>query len=157
MGKKIDCTKIKKQSRLSKVNDTVRAYWRACKSMVDAETGERLMVLRPIHKDNVPSFTRHNGTRVKRLMNSGWRRPRSNGGNVLQRPKIGYKRPAKSRFSVKSMGLMLKVIYNQKGLMDLLKIKDKSTAGVLASKIGAKKRLCLLEIAKKEKIPIYLS
>jgi len=157
MGKKIDCTKIKEQSRLSKVNDTIREYWRACKNMKDTETGERLLVLKPIHKDKVPTFTRHNGNRIKRLMDSGWRRPRSNGGNVLQRPKIGYKRPVKSRFRVESMGLMLKVIYNQRELMELQKIKDKSTAGVLASKIGAKKRQYLLEVAKKEKIPIYLS
>ena len=131
---------------LKEVNTQIRKYWISIKSKV---------ITKPVKKDQVPSFTRHNGNRFKRLKDSGWRYPKGAHGNKLVRPKIGYKRPEIKRFRCASNGLLFRNISNSKQ-MDNIKLKPYEVF-CFKSCIGARKRLILLEHAKNNKYPVYIT
>lgn len=129
------------------VNKEIHRYWK--------EEGKKLVELKPLSKDKVPSFTRHNGNRIKRLKKV-WRKPKGTGTNTLTCPKIGYKRPSHKRFRRASDGILKRVLKNIKDLEDFVLNRKKYEVGIFSSVMGAKKRKILLEKAKILKAPIYL-
>lgn len=131
---------------LKEINSKIRDYWRQKRSLVE---------LKPIKKNKVPSFTRHNGNHIKRLKDSGWRYPKGAHGNKLTVPKIGYKRPDQKRFRRKTDGLL---IYNVCSIkeMDSHKLKPYQVF-CFKSCVGAKKRLILLEHASQNNYPVYIT
>ena len=132
-------------SKSKEVNSQIREYWLSKKKEV---------LLRRLSKNKVPSFTRHNGRRIKRLKRV-WRSPKGSHGNKLTVPKIGYKRPDHLRFRRSSDGLLFRVVKNKKDLSEI-KLKEYEVF-VFSAVLGARKRKELLEHAKELQKPVYIT
>lgn len=131
---------------LKDINTQIREYWISMKSQV---------TLKSIKKNKVPSFTRHNGNQIKRLMDSGWRYPKGAHGNKLTIPKIGYKRPELKRFRRKTDGLVFQNV-SSVTQMDTYTLKPFEVF-CFRSCVGTRKRIILLEHAKTNKYPVYIT
>lgn len=127
------------------VNNLIREYWLETKSNV---------LIKPVKKKKKPSFTRHNGNRIKRLKKA-WRRPKGTGTSTLKSPKIGYKRPESKRYRRASDGLFFRVINNENELLALSERKP-FQVGVFSAVMGAKKKRVLLEKARRLSLPLYM-
>ena len=103
-----------------------------------------------------PTFRRHLSESLKRLKPS-WRRPRGRQSKVrrkkkgkLKMPNIGYGAPKHLKYLHPS-GFKEVLIRN---LKDLDKVNPEKEAIRISSTIGKKKRIKILELAKKKKIKV---
>ena len=134
---------VVESTRRKNANLQLRRYWLQCNEKVERGA---------LHKDKVPTFTRHNGNRIKRL-GEAWRAPKGSHGNKLTCPRVGYKRPEHLRYRRSSDGLLLRVVHN----LSQMNVKLKSyEVLVLASALGARKRTVLLAYAKEKELPVYV-
>lgn len=96
----------------TEVNQSILAHYKT-------RTGFGKAVTKPA----VPSFTRHNGRKIKRLQDSGWRSPRGlQYSRSIVEPKIGYRRSRLIR-SFLPDGVLPVRLYN---LTDLLAYRQLS-------------------------------
>lgn len=125
------------------VNLKIRQYWNSIKGNF----------IKPIKKDSVPSFTRHNGNKIARV-GKKWRKPKGAHGNKLCKPKIGFKRPWFKRFR-RFDGLKFVLISNVNQMRPL----NPSLCEVYAchKTCGGKKRAQILEYAKSKMLPLYMT
>ena len=130
----------------TQVNQAIQAYWLQCK---------KTLGFTPISKPRIPSFTRPNGHKIRRLRDSGWRYPKSSQGNGprMKKPSIGYRNPQSIRYALKAYGLKPQVIRNPREL-DLA--WGRGLLPVIAHQVGARKRIVLLDHAKTHGIPLIL-
>ena len=130
----------------SKVNNQIRTYWLEMRNSVNRD---------PVVKKKVPDFTRHNGRKLKRLKNKGWRFPKGTKCNIPTRPKIGYKNSKESR-GRKVNGLKLIIVNSIADFKSSSARKDYQVF-CFAKAMGTKKRKELLEYCKSNKLPLYIT
>ena len=125
------------------VNQAIYHYWQEYK---------KTHKFKALKKAKVPSFTRHNGTRLKRLEGS-WRFPNSTQGNRsrLCKPSIGYKRPSSKRFKLAAYGLEIGVITNKN---ELETVVAQAKLPVVSRTLGVLKRLAILNLCKERGWPL---
>lgn len=128
-----------------KINEQIKMYWKQIKHSI----GYRRLRYRAI-----PSFTRHNGTRIRRLK-GGWRYPKSSQGNRsrISQPKIGYRKPKAERFCVRAYGMRIIPVTNTSQLRDVVNQRQLPTP---SARVGARTRKVLLEYARGNKLPLIL-
>ena len=128
----------------TQVNQMIHDYWVNYKKTHD---------FKPLKKAKVKSFTRHNGSRLNRLKNSGWRYPKSSQGNRtrIAKPSIGLKRPESKRFKLPAYGMAIGVICNHK---DLELVVKSSKLPVISRTLGVLKRLEILNVCKEKDWPL---
>ena len=118
----------------------------------------RLLKIRTQKKKQRPSFQRFEGWRYAKLKKSGWRKQRGIDSktrrktkNGVKSPEIGYRGPKKIR------GL------HPSGLVDVLVIQireldklDPKIHGIrVARRLGARKRVALIEAAKEREFKVF--
>jgi len=134
----------------TKINRQIRAYWlkiSACRSTV---------LKKVLPKKKVPSFTRHNGNRIKRLAKK-WVYPKGSHGNKITRPKIGYKNRKELRFRRAQDGLEFILIKDKKDLLKLKNRKHKYQVGLFSRTLGAEKRVQFFSEITKLGLPLYIT
>jgi large subunit ribosomal protein L32e len=117
---------------------------------------ERLLEIRKKIKKKKPSFKRQEWFRMKRL-GTKWRKPRGEHSKLRRHikargalPTVGYRSPSKVR-GLNREGLREVIVRNIK---DMEKINKKEEIAIIASTVGKKKRLELLEYAHKNNIKV---
>lgn len=113
---------------------------------------ERALKIREIQKKKLPDFVRSDSWKVKRLKDSGWRKPKGLDNKMrIQRKgwppivKIGYRKIKEAR-GLHPSGLEEVLVRNVKDLNGL--DKEKHIIRV-ASSVGRKKRIEIIEEAMK--------
>lgn len=126
------------------VNQMIFNYWKQYK---------KTHKFKPLKKASVKSFTRHNGSRLNRLKNTGWRYPNSSQGNRtrLSKPSIGLKRPDSKRFKLPAYGMATGVVCNKKDLETVVK---QSKLPIISRTLGVLKRLEILNYCKQKDWPL---
>ena len=130
--------------RRIQVNNSIQQYWLQCKkSLVFSRTQGK----------KIPSFTRHNGSRLNRLKDSGWRYPRSSQGNgpSMKKPSIGYRNAQGVRHTIRAYGLIPEPVRNTTQLETTW---ANGRLPVIAHQVGGRKRGLMLEHAKARGIPL---
>jgi large subunit ribosomal protein L32e len=123
----------------------------------ESKSKERMMEIRKAIKKKKPGFLRQEYSRKKHRLGKKWRKPR--GIHSKQRehevargalPSPGYGSPASVR-GLDRQGCREVLVKN---MSDMEKIKQKDQVAVIASGVGKKKRLGLLEYAAKNSIRV---
>ena len=118
---------------------------------------EKLEIRKQIKKRK-PTFKRAQTNQFAKLRGDGWRKPKGMGNKLrrgrkghAKKPTIGFGSPKEVR-GLNKNGL-LEVIVNN--VSDLANVKDSKTQiATLGSKVGAKKRLAILNAAKTSKLAV---
>lgn len=113
---------------------------------------ERVLEIREQQKRKMPDFIRSDSWKVKRLEDSGWRKPKGLDNKMRierkgwpPRAKIGYRKIKKARYLHPS-GLKEALVHNKKELVGL----DPNTHIIrIAGSVGRKKRIEIIEEAQK--------
>jgi len=113
---------------------------------------EKILKIREKQKSKLPNFVRNDSWKVKRLEDSGWRKPKGLDNKMrIQRKgwppivKIGYRKIKIAR-NLHPSGLIEVLVHNVKDLTNL----DKNKHIVrISGKVGKKKRLEIIEAANK--------
>ncbi len=118
---------------------------------------KRLLKLRKIKKRKNPSFRRVESWRFVRIKNPRWRKPigldsatRKKELSGVQMPTVGYRVPKKIR-GIHPSGYEEVLIFTKE---DINKINPKIQAIKISGKIGAKKRINLIDYAQSKHIKI---
>ena len=116
---------------------------------------DKLIKARSLIKKRKPTYTRQQTNQFKKFQKDGWRRPKGLQSKMrLKRrghkrmPEVGFKSPKAVR-GLNKDGLLEVVVKNVK---DLITVDTKTQIAVIGGTVGGKKRIDMLNEAKKMKM-----
>lgn len=118
---------------------------------------EKLLALRKEKKAKKPKFVRQDSHKKPRLQKSGWRKPKGQDSNMRVGNKgyrrtvsSGYRAPAEVR-GLSGEGLITVVVSTEK---DLEKLDSKKEGVIIASSVGLRKKILIINKCKELKLKI---
>jgi len=132
---------------LTLANKAIYDYWLESKHLVPKQR---------LKKKFKGTFTRHKGkVKLSLIHKNAWRFSNGIRNNEIKTPSIGYKRAKNHRFRRAADGLLFLTVNNVKDLTEK-KLTKPYMVYEIAKSVAGKKRLSILEEAKKLKLPLYI-